>query len=182
MPVATYETMFLLDSNKVSADADGTKNQVHTILERHGATVLVSRPWDYNHKLAYPISKQKKGAFHIVYYTMESTKQRELERDFALQEGTILRQLTLKVDPKWSEIILGVAREDASNGFAVRGMKDEAAVTTDPGAIGEGMPGADEMTGGSGRDGGDRGGRDGGGPGGPRGPRGPRREMSEKPD
>jgi len=184
MPVVTYETMFLLDSNKVSADADGTKTQIHTILERHGGTVVVSRPWDYNHKLSYPISKQKKGAFHIVYYTMESTKQRELERDFALQEGLILRQLTLKVDPKWEEIVLGVAREDTGNGFAVRGMKDEATVTTDPGAIGVDMMMMEEgmSHGGGGRDGGGRdgGGREGGGGG--RGPRPRRGEMSDKPE
>lgn len=136
MPVVTYETMFLLDPNKVSNDADGTRQQIHTILERHGGQVLISRPWDYNHKLTYPIGKQKKGAYHIIYYTMESTKQRELERDFALQEGLILRQLTLKLDPKWQETILGVAREEAANGFAVRGMHEEAAVTTDPAAIG----------------------------------------------
>jgi ribosomal protein S6 len=177
MPTATYETNFLLDANKVSSDAEGTKTQLHHILERHGATVIVSRPWDYNHKLAYSISKQKKGAFHIVYYTMESTKQRELERDFALQEGLILRQLTLKIDPKWQEIILQAAREDQSNGFAVRGMKDEAAVTTDPGAIGMDMM---DMGEGMGHGGGARegGGREGGGGRG----RGRRGEMSEKPD
>lgn len=175
MPVVTYETMFLLESNKVTSDAEGAKQSIHHILERHGATIVVSRPWDYNHKLTYPIGKQKKGAFHIVYYTMESTKQRELERDFALQEGMILRQLTLKVDPKWEETILQIAREDGANGFAVRGMKDEATVTTDPAAIGGDMAGG-------GHDEGPRGGdRDGGG-GGPRGPRGPRREMSDKPE
>jgi small subunit ribosomal protein S6 len=174
MPVVTYETLFLLDPNKVSTDADGTKQQIHHVLERHGATVVVSRPWDYNHKLSYPINKQKKGAFHIVYYTMESTKQRELERDFALQEGLILRQLTLKIDPKWHDIILGIAREETGNGFAVRGMRDEAAVTTDPAAIGGDLtppPGMDGEGGGPPP-------RDGGG--GPR--RGRRSEMAEKPE
>ena len=43
MPVATYETMFLLDPNKASTDADGTKQQIHHILERHGASIVVSR-------------------------------------------------------------------------------------------------------------------------------------------
>jgi small subunit ribosomal protein S6 len=183
MPLVTYETMFLLDPNKVSTDAEGTKTQIHHILERHGGTVIISRPWDYNHKLSYTIGKQKKGAFHIIYYTMESTKQRELERDFALQEGLILRQLTLKVDPKWQEIVLGVAREEAGNGFAVRGMKDETAVTTDPAAIGGegGAPAGEEGGHGGGhREGGHR---EGGGGGGPRGPRGPRRgEMADKPE
>jgi len=182
MPVVTYETMFLLDANKVTADADGTKNQIHHILERHGGAVVISRPWDYNHKLAYTISKQKKGAFHIIYYTMESTHQAALESDLALQEGLILRQLTLKVDPKWSEIILQVAREDTGNGFAVRGMKDEAAVTTDPAAIGGDISGLreEDLMGG-----GDRGPREGGGAreggGGGRGPR-PRRPEGDKPE
>src|SRR5687767_15315134 len=120
MPNKLYETLFLLDPTKVSADADGVKTQLHHILERHGAHIEVSRPWDYNHKLAYPIGKQKKGAFHIVYYTMESTNQAGLERDFALAEGVILRQLTLKVDPKWHDVVMGVAREEGGNGFAVR--------------------------------------------------------------
>src|SRR6478609_9737024 len=101
MPTQTYETLFLLDPTKVSADADGVKNQLHALIERHGGHIEVSRPWDYNHKLAYPIGKSKKGSFHIVYYTFESTRQAELERDFQLQEGLILRQLTSKIDPKW---------------------------------------------------------------------------------
>jgi small subunit ribosomal protein S6 len=173
MPVVTYETMFLLDSNKVAADAEALKQQLHHLLERHGGQVLVSRPWDYNHKLSYPIGKQKKGAFHIIYYTMESTHQAALERDLHLAEG-ILRQLTLKVDPKWQEAILGVARDDASNGFALRGMQDEAAVQTDPAAIG-GEPGVPGVPGEV----------EGGGPPAPREggpPRRGRREMAEKPE
>ena len=67
---------------------------------------------------------------------MESTKQAELERDFHLAEGVILRQLTIKLDPKWQEAVLQVAREDTANGFALRGMHEEAAVTTEPGALG----------------------------------------------
>ena len=174
MPNKLYETLFLLDSTKVSGDAEGVKNQIHHILERHGARVEISRPWDYNHKLSYPIGKQKKGAFHIVYYTMESTKQAELERDFALQEGLILRQLTSRIEPKWQEEIMKVAREDTGAAFALRGMQDETTVQTDPAAIG-GEPGAEGGEGGPPP----RGDREGGGGGGPR--RG-RREMAEKPE
>lgn len=170
MAIKTYETLFLLDPTKVSADADGVKTQLHHIIERHGGTIEVSRPWDYNHKLSYPIGKQKKGSFHIVYYKMESTRQAELERDFALQEGLVLRQLTTKIEPKWLDEIMKVAREDAGNGFALRGMQDETAVQTDPSAIGgEPVPGGlnDDVPAP----------REGGGGGGRR-----RREMAEKPE
>jgi small subunit ribosomal protein S6 len=170
MPVKTYETLFLLDPTKVSADAEGVKQTLHHIIERHGGHVEISRPWDYNHKLSYPIGKQKKGSFHIVYYKMESTRQSELERDFALQEGLILRQMTSKLDPKWHDEIMKVAREDTTNGFALRGMQDEAAVQTDPSAIG--------AEGGIGDEGGPPPPREGGGGGGGR----RRREMAEKPE
>ena len=179
MPNKMYETLFLLDPTKVSADAEGVKHQLHTLIERLGGTIEISRPWDYNHKLTYPIGKQKKGSFHIVYYTFESTKQAELEREFALQEGLILRQLTSKLDPKWEDLILEVAREDQGNGFALRGMQDEATVQTDPAAIG-GEPVPPGLNDDLPPPRGDRGDRDGGGGGG--GSRRPRREMSEKPE
>jgi ribosomal protein S6 len=173
MPVHQYETLFLLDATKLSADPDGVRTQVHHILERHGAQIQISREWNYNQKLAYPISKQKKGAYHIVYYTLESTHQAALERDLALAEGVILRQLTLHVDPKWQDTILGIARDEHGKEFAVRGMQEEAAVTTDPSAIG-GEPGAG---GGPGAEGGG----DGHGHGGPRRGGGFRRpEPAEK--
>jgi small subunit ribosomal protein S6 len=143
MAKQVYETLFLLDPTKVSADADGVKAQLHALIERHGGAIDISRPWDYNHKLAYPIEKQKKGSFHIVYFTCESTKVVELERDFALQEGLILRQLTSKLEPKWKDEILKVAREEQGNAFALRGMQEEAQVQTDPAAIGGDMPPGD---------------------------------------
>lgn len=165
MPVQTYETLLLLDSPKVTADADAVKQAIHHLLDRHAGQVIVSRPWDYNHKLSYPIKKQKKGAFHIIYYTMESTKQAELERDFALAE-VVLRQLTIRIDPKWQEAILAIARDEGGNGFALRGMQEEGAVTTDPSAIG----GESAFAGGDGE----------GGHGGPR--RGRRMDGPEKPE
>lgn len=163
MPVNTYETMLLVDTAKMTADADSVKQQIHHILERHGASIIVSREWNYNQKLAYPINKQKKGAFHIVYYTMESTNQNGLERDFKLAEGVILRTMTLAVDPKWHDTIMTIAKDEHGKEFAHRGMQEEASVTTDPSAIGGDMPFEGE-----------------GGHGGPR--RGPRREPSEKHD
>jgi ribosomal protein S6 len=165
MPVNTYETMVLLDATKVAADADSVKQQVHHILERHGANIVVSREWNYNQKLAYPIGKSKKGAFHIVYYTMESANQNGLERDFKLAEGVVLRTMTLHIDPKWHDLVMSVAKEEHGKEFALRGMQEEASVTTDPSAIGGDVPFEGE-----------------GGHGGPRRPRGPRNEPSEKHD
>ena len=64
MPIQIYETLFLLDPTKVASDAEGVKTQLHHIIERHGGHVEISRPWDYNHKLTYPIGKSNKGGLH----------------------------------------------------------------------------------------------------------------------
>jgi small subunit ribosomal protein S6 len=164
MPVQLYETLFLLYSTKVSADAEGSKTAIHGLLERSGSEIVVSRPWDENRKLAYPIKKQKKGYYLAVYYKVETKKQADLERDFGLSE-LVLRHLTSAIDPKWEAQVLDVAKNDHSTAFAVRGMQDEAAPTD----VVPNLPGAE---GADGAAGGDR----------PRGPRGPRREYAEKPE
>ncbi|MBX9580046.1 MAG: 30S ribosomal protein S6 [Gemmataceae bacterium] len=169
MPVNTYETLFLLDPTKLAADGDAVRNQVHHILERHGAQIVVAREWNYNQKLAYPIEKQKKGAYHIVYYTMDSAKQVGIEADFKLAEGVILRQMTLKIDPKWHDEIMNVAQNEGGKEFAIRGMRDETTVQTDPAAIGAepavgGLVSEAPGRGGPDRDGADKDGGFGGGP------------------
>lgn len=129
MPVNTYETMLLLDPTKISADSEGALKQLHALWERHEAKILISRPWDYNHKLAYPIRKFKKGAYHVIYYQQDSQKQRELDRDIKLQEGLVLRHLTIRLHPKWVDAMLSVAREDSSTTFALRGMREDVPLT-----------------------------------------------------
>ncbi len=44
--VNVYECMFLLDTNKVAGNTTELSNQVHAILEKHKAEILISRPWD----------------------------------------------------------------------------------------------------------------------------------------
>jgi small subunit ribosomal protein S6 len=176
MPIELYETMYVLDAGKMSSEADAVKAALHTAIEKQGGEIVVSRPWNENQKLAYPIKKQKKGYFHIVYYKMESTKQAAMEADLRLSATEyLLRHLTSHVDPRYADVMLQIAREEQGSAFALRGMKDEPSPTditpsviNDPGAAG-GMP-------------------DMGGPvpnlnGGPApAPRRPRREAAEKPE
>ena len=156
MPIGLYETLFALDSTKVSADGDAVRGGLHGLLEKYGSEILVARPWDENGKLAYPIKKQKKAYFYIVYYRMDSLKQVELERDLQLDEN-VIRQLTMLVEPKWADAVMEIARNETGGRFALKGMHEDTAPT------GEGIVSNDPLV---------RGEADGDGP--PRGPRGPR--------
>ncbi len=140
MPVELYETLFMLDSNRLASEPDAVRGQVHATLERYGAAIEISRPWDDSRKLAYTIKKQKKASYHIVYYRLDTSKQRDLERDFAINES-VLRLLTTHVDPKWADLLLDVAKNDNSPAFAVRGMQEEAGIGDVTPNLGENMEG-----------------------------------------
>jgi small subunit ribosomal protein S6 len=130
MPVELYETMFVLDAGKVSTDGDSIKTSLHTAIEKQGGEVVVSRPWNENQKLAYPIKKQKKGYFHIIYYKMESTKQAAFESDMRLSmTDFLLRHLTAHIDHRYAEVMLHIAKDEQGSSFALRTMHDEPSPT-----------------------------------------------------
>jgi small subunit ribosomal protein S6 len=110
MPANVYECMFLLDTNKVAGDQAAAARQLHTILEKNNAEVLVSRPWE-ERRLAYPIGAHKKGLYFLVYFRTEGKNLATIEHDFKLNE-TILRSLILNIDPKLVDSMLEVARDE----------------------------------------------------------------------
>jgi small subunit ribosomal protein S6 len=89
-----YEGMFLVDSNRYAADPDGTQQNVLSMLERVGAKVVASRPWQEG-KLCYPIDKQRKGLYYLACFTMDGESMTELTRLSKLNE-VVMRQLVLR--------------------------------------------------------------------------------------
>jgi small subunit ribosomal protein S6 len=109
-PSNVYECMFLLDPNKVSGDVQGAAKQLHTLLERNGAEIIASRPWD-ERKLAYPIKNVKKGLYYLTCFRCEGPKVPEMERDFLLAE-LIVRHMIIKVDPKLEQAVIELAKNE----------------------------------------------------------------------
>src|SRR5437870_13437335 len=110
MPANVYECLFLLDTSKVAGDVSAAAKQIHTILERHQAEILASRPWD-ERRLAYPIKGQKKGLYYLTYFRTEGKNLIPIEQDMALNE-MIMRSLVLRVDPKHVDTMLAIARDE----------------------------------------------------------------------
>jgi small subunit ribosomal protein S6 len=102
--------MFLLDTTKVSGDVPGAAKQLHAILEKNGAEVLASRPWD-ERRLAYPIKGHKKGLYYLTYFRAEGPVLTKIGSDVALNE-MILRSMTLRIDPKLVDIMLQLAQDE----------------------------------------------------------------------
>jgi small subunit ribosomal protein S6 len=152
MPANVYESLIMLDTSKVAGDLPAAQQQLHTIMERHHAEVLASRPWD-ERRLAYPIRGQKKALYYLLYFRTEGENIAPIERDFQLNE-LVLRALMLKIEPKLVDTMLALARDE--HALALQAVVDEPDDYTDMG-----------RRGGDRRDRGDRGDR-----GGDRGERG----------
>src|SRR5262245_61359650 len=91
----TYEGMFLLDSNRYAANPQGVSGEVLAILERVGAKVLATRPWQ-DGKLTYEIKGYRKGLHFLVYFTMDSRQLHEIDRLAKFNES-ILRSMIIKL-------------------------------------------------------------------------------------
>jgi small subunit ribosomal protein S6 len=147
MPVELYESMFVIDTNKMATDADSIKESLRVLIAKHGGEILVNKAWNESQKLAYPIRKQRKAYYHIMYYKMESTKQIDVEKEIRLtMTDFMLRHLTSNVDPRYAEVMLHIAKEEQGQ-FALRGYHDEPSPTDiTPANIND--PGAGNVTGG----------------------------------
>lgn len=98
VPAVTYEGMFLLDSNKYAANPQGMQSEVTGMLEKIGAQVLATRPWQ-DGKLSYPIDGQRKGVHFLTYFTADSLKVHDLDRMVKLSE-LVLRHLIIRIPEK----------------------------------------------------------------------------------
>jgi small subunit ribosomal protein S6 len=116
-----YECLVLLDTSKVAGDTAAAVATLHATLEKHHAEVLASRPWD-ERRLAYPINNQKKGLFYLIYFQSEGKNISPIEGDFKLNEQ-IMRLLFLKIEPKWGDTMLTLARDP--NALALQAVVDE---------------------------------------------------------
>ena len=126
MPRNVYETLFLLDSNHYSRDPGGVSAGLNQMFEALGGTVLASRLWQ-EQKLAYPIDGHQKGTYWLSYTEIESGRLVEFYRNCQLSEP-IIRQMTLKVEPRLVEPMLAHARGEMirpSQAAAIEVLVDE---------------------------------------------------------
>lgn len=116
-----YECMVILDPNKYAQDPNGMGGQIPGLVSKFGGEVLVSRLWN-EQKLAYPIEGHRKGTYWLTYFRLEAGKLSEFNREISINES-ILRSLTLKVEPRLVEALVAHAKGET---------KPKAAETTEP--------------------------------------------------
>jgi small subunit ribosomal protein S6 len=112
VPTAVYEGLFIFDSNKYAKDPVAVSNNLTTAIQTFGGEVLASRLWE-ERRLAYPINGQRKGTYWLTYFSLDTRKLVELERQYQLDDN-LMRSLILKVEPRIVDTLVQHALTGAS--------------------------------------------------------------------
>lgn len=122
-----YEGLFIFDSNRYGRDQVGVSGQIAELVTKLGGEILVSRLWE-ERRLAYPIDGQRKGVYWLTYFKLDGSQLTALERECRLSES-ILRSLTLKVDPRIVDALVSHAQSAGAD--LTRSRRPEAPRTAE---------------------------------------------------
>ncbi len=103
-----YENLVIVKPTLTEEEIKGQLAAIDEIITANGGEI-VARDEMGIRKLAYPINKNERGFFYVVYYTMEPANIAEVERRFRINEE-LLRFVTMKYDSKrevkaWNEMV-----------------------------------------------------------------------------
>jgi small subunit ribosomal protein S6 len=116
--------MFIFDSNAYARDPGSVSGRIIKIVEKCGGELLASRLW-FEQKLAFPIKGNRKGTYWLSFFRMESGRVADFNRECQLDDN-IIRNLTLKVDPRMAEVRISQASgERVPSPSSASGASDE---------------------------------------------------------
>ena len=128
-----YEGMFILDTNQYGRDPGGVSKQLDTAIQDAGGEILVSRFWE-ERRLAYPINGQRKGAYWLTYFRVDSRRLVEIKSKNQLNEN-IIRALYLKVDPRIVDTLVAHAKAGTIATYNIPDDKEPSKVGDVVGAL-----------------------------------------------
>ncbi|MEW5832357.1 MAG: 30S ribosomal protein S6 [Campylobacterota bacterium] len=119
-----YENLVIVKPTLTEEEIKSTIAQVEDILTANGAEIIARDAMGMK-KLAYPIEKNARGYFYVMYYKAAPSAISEIERRFRINEE-ILRFVTMKYDSKrevkaWNDMV------EKTKKPAVAEKKEEAA-------------------------------------------------------
>jgi len=126
-----YENLVIVKPTLTEEETKASIAAIEEVLTSNGAEI-VARDEMGTRKLAYPIAKNERGYFHVVYYTMAPAAIAEVERRFRINED-LLRFVTIKYDSKrevtaWNDLVAKTKNKPAATPAAEEAPEAEAPV------------------------------------------------------
>ena len=103
-----YENLVIVKPTLTEEEIKNTLAIVEEFITSNGGEIIARDPMGMK-KLAYPIEKNARGYFYVIYYKVAPSAISEIERRFRINEE-ILRFVTMKYDSKreikaWNDMV-----------------------------------------------------------------------------
>lgn len=124
-----YENMVIVKPTLTAEEIQSVINGVEEVITSNGGQIAKTDAMGMR-KLAYPINKNERGYFYVVYYTVAPSAIAEIERRFRINED-LLRFVTIKYEKNnevkaWNQFVT-----KTNKGAAVTEAKEEAEVAAE---------------------------------------------------
>jgi len=124
-----YETLYVLKPTLTDEETAANIAKIEEILVREGAEILATNKMGMR-KLAYPVEKNERGVYTIVYFKAEGTVINELERNLKFNEE-VIKYLTVRY-AKQKEVTQFEKLVTAANFVKEEPKAEEAPATETP--------------------------------------------------
>ena len=91
-----YENLVIVKPTFTAEEIQASVKAIEEIITSNGGEIATTAPMGMR-KLAYPIEKNERGYYHVIYYTIAPAAIAEIERRFRINED-LLRFITIKYD------------------------------------------------------------------------------------
>jgi len=91
-----YENLVIVKPTLTAEEIQASVKAIEEVITSNGGEIATTDSMGMR-KLAYPIEKNERGYFHVIYYTIAPSAITEIERRFRINEE-LLRFVTIKYD------------------------------------------------------------------------------------
>lgn len=122
-----YENLVIVKPTLTAEEIQANVKAIEEVITSNGGEIATTDSMGMR-KLAYPIEKNERGYFHVIYYSVAPAAINEIERRFRLNEE-LLRFVTIKYDTNreikaWNSLV-----EKAQKKAEAPAKTEEAPVT-----------------------------------------------------
>ncbi|MDH4945039.1 30S ribosomal protein S6 [Sulfurimonas sp. C5] len=125
-----YENLVIVKPTLTAEEIQANIAAIEEVITSNGGEIAATDAMGMR-KLAYPIAKNERGYYHVIYYTVEPSAIAEIERRFRINEE-MLRFVTIKYEKKAETKAWDALVEKTKNAPAAKA--EEAAPATEEAA------------------------------------------------
>ncbi|QSZ42507.1 30S ribosomal protein S6 [Sulfurimonas aquatica] len=125
-----YENLVIVKPTLTAEEIQASIQAVEEVITSNGGEIAATSPMGMR-KLAYPIDKNERGYYHVVYYSIAPAAIAEIERRFRINEE-LLRFVTIKYDSNREVKAFNTLVENAKKAAAAPKVEATPAVEATP--------------------------------------------------